>query len=285
MTEQMIDDTMSESAHCVRWIEVKRLCLALGLVLLCVAIVEIVAWGSRVNSESPLDAATGNANTLTNLRDAQIDRLRMAAAGRDAPALATLHQAAQAGNVLAMRAAASVLMLSAQQTEQLQGLHWAQLAAKKGDSGAQYLLGKAFFDGNAVLRPDRRQARAWFTSAAGQKHAQAAYFLGLIYQNAYGVEADAAQAAQWFKQSAELGNTDAMFMLANAYVIGAGVPSDPARAVQLYQAAAEQEHPLASQALSYALRDGTMGLSRYIQQAQEMMVEVEHALKHPRPVF
>ena len=286
MTRQMADSAMPESAQRLRWIEIKRFGMALGLVLLCAVTVEIVAWGYRANAGLPLDSATKQANTLATLPDAQIDRLRMAAVGgRDAAALATLQQVAQAGSVPAMRAVASVLLPSPQKSDVLQGLDWAQLAAKKGDSGAQYLLGKAFFDGNAALQADRQQARAWFASAAAQKHAQAAYFLGLIYQNAYGVMGDAVQAAQWFKQSADLGNPDAMFMLANAYVAGAGVPADPARAVQLYQAAAEQEHPLASQALGYALRDGTLGLKRNSQQAQEMMVEVEHALKHPRPVF
>lgn len=294
MTGRVTYSTMPSAAQRLLRIEVKQLGLGLGLawglvlglVLLCAATVAIVAWDYRANAAHAFGFDTAKASTLATLPDAQIDRLRMAAAGgHDAAALATLQQAAQAGNVLAMRAAASVLLLSAQKTEQLQGLSWAQLAAQKGDSGAQYLLGKAFFDGHAALPADRQQARAWFASAAGQKNAKAAYFLGLIYQNAYGVKADAVQASRWFKQSADLGNPDAMFMLANAYVAGAGVPTDPARAVQLYQAAAEQEHPLAAQALGYALRDGTLGLKRDSQQSQEMMVEVEHALRHPRPVF
>ena len=282
----MMQHTITTTVRRIGGVDIKRLGLALSLVLLCVATFGIVAWGYRANAAYAFGINTARASTLATLPAAQIDRLRMAAVGaRDAAALGSLQQAAQAGNVPAMRAAASVLLLSAQKTEQLQGLSWAQLAAQKGDSGAQYLLGKAFFDGHAALQADQQQARAWFASAAAQKHAQAAYFLGLIYQNAYGVKADAVQAAQWFKQSADWGNPDAMFMLANAYVAGAGVPTDPARAVQLYQAAAEQEHPLASQALGYALRDGTLGLKRDTQQSQEMMVEVEHALKHPRPVF
>ena len=277
---------MLESAQRPRWTAMKRFGLALGLVLLCAATAEIVAWGYRVNAAQGLDADAARLNTLATLPDAQVDRLRMAAAGgRDAAALASLQQAARAGNVSAMRAAASLLLLSPQKIEQLQGVNWAQVAAQKGDSGAQYLLGKALFDGNAALPADRQQARVWFENAAQQKHPQAAYFLGLMHQNAYGVKADPAQAVQWFKQSADLGNPNAMFMLANAYVAGAGVPTDQARAVQLYQAAAEQEHPLAAQALAYALRDGTLGLKRDSQQSQEMMVEVEHALKHPRPVF
>ena len=286
MTEQLAGNTMPDSAQRLRWIEIKRFCLAVGLVLLCVTTVEIVAQGYRANAAQPRGADIAKAGTLATLPDAQVDRLRMAAAdGRDAAALVSLQQAAQAGNLSAMRAAASVLLPSMQKTDARQGLNWAQLAAQKGDSGAQYLLGKALFYGNAALPADRHQARAFFENAAQQKHPQAAYFLGLMYQNAYGVPADPAQAAQWFRQSADLGNPNAMFMLANAYAAGAGVPTDQARAVQLYQGAAEQEHPLAAQALAYALRDGSLGLKRNSKESQEMMVEVEHALKHPRPVF
>lgn len=286
MTEQLAQNTTPIPAQRPRWIEIKRLGLVVGLVLLCAAMVEIVAQGYRANTAQPRGADTAKAGTPATLPDAQVDRLRMAAAGgRDEAALVSLQQAAQAGNLSAMRAVASVLLPSMRKTDVLQGLNWAQLAAQKGDSGAQYLLGKALFDGNAALPADRHRARAFFENSAQQKHPQAAYFLGLIYQNAYGVPADLAQAAQWFQKSADLGNPNAMFMLANAYAAGAGVPTDQARAVQLYQAAADQEHPLAAQALAYALRDGSLGLKRNSKESQEMMVEVEHALKHPRPVF
>lgn len=282
----MTANAMSESVQRSRWIQVKRVGLALTLLLICAATVKTVVWGYRVNASQQLDADTTKSNTLATLSEAAVDRLRMTAAGgRDALALASLQQAAQAGSVSAMRAAASVLLLSPQKADLLQGLQWVQLAAQKGDSGAQYLFGKALFDGNATLQVDRQQAKVWFESAAQQKHPQATYFLGLMHQNGYGVGADAVRAAQWFKQAADLGNPDAMFMLANAYVAGAGVPANQARAVELYRAAAEQEHPLAAQALSYALRDGTLGLKRNNQQSQEMMVEVEHALKHPRSTF
>ncbi|MBC7719344.1 MAG: sel1 repeat family protein [Chitinophagaceae bacterium] len=276
------------AAKCALWLKRHGLALRVGLgfTAVCAATAGVTAWGYQTNAKAQHAAVLAQAMTQTGLSDAQVDRLRMAAAGgRDAAALASLQRAAQAGNAAAMRASARVLLGSPQKSDLLQGLHWVQLAAQKGDSGAQYLLGKALFDGNAALQADRQQARVWFENAAQQHHAKAAYFLGLMHQNAYGVKADAALAAHWFKQSAEAGNPDAMFMLANAYEAGQGVPTNHAQAVALYQAAAEQEHPLASQALGYALRDGTLGLKRNSLQSQEMMVEVEHALKHPRPVF
>lgn len=220
------------------------------------------------------------------LQAAEVDRLRMKAAGAsDASALEQLQQAARHGNVDAMRAAASVMIAGKNKSSVERGLQWALRAAQQGDRRAQYLLGKTLFEGSAWRLPEHENARAWLEKSAVQQHSQAAYLLGLIYKNGYGIAMDEVAAVQWFERAADLGNPDAMFMLGNAYLAGEGVALDQSRAVRLYRAAAELEHPLASQMLGYALRDGTLGLARDSRQSQEMMVEVEHALKHPRDVL
>lgn len=245
-------------------------CAAGGL-LLCLGAIAIPLWQSLQQPTLP---------------PAAVDRLRMAAeSGRDPNALTRLQQAARHGNIDAQRAAAGILV-GAKDTRQLAtGVTWAKTAAARGDPGAQYLLGKVLFDGNAVQVRNRQQARFWFEQAALQQHAQATYFLGLIYKNGYGVASDTPRAAHWFDRSAALGNADAMFMLGTAYMDGIGVPANQARAAALFRQAAELEHPLAAQMLAYALRDGTLGLARDSRAAQEMVVEIDHALHHPRPVF
>ena len=221
-----------------------------------------------------------------DLPPAEIDRLRLrAGAGQDRLALKRLQQAAQHGSLAAQRASASVLLAGPDKVSVAQGLEFARTAAERGDSAAQYLLAKTLFDGTPVQRADRRQARLWFQKAAAQNHPQAAYFLGLIYKNGYGIALDHAAAAGWFARAAALGNPDAMFMLGNAYLDGDGVAQDQARARRLFQQAAELEHPLAAQMLGYALRDGALGLQPDARQSEQMMVEVEHALHHPRAVF
>ncbi|GAA4029455.1 tetratricopeptide repeat protein [Actimicrobium antarcticum] len=220
------------------------------------------------------------------LQAAEVDRLRMrAAAVHDPAALAQLRQAAGRGNLAAQRAAASVLLARGDTASVAEGLQFAQAAAQRGDSAAQYLLAKACFDGTSVQRADRPQARQWFDKAAQQGHPQAAYFLGLIYKNGYGVAIDRALAADWFARAAALGNPDAMFMLGNAFLDGDGVVADQTRAVQLFRQAAELEQPLAAQTLAVALRDGRFGLTRDPRQSSQMMEEVEHALHHPRGVL
>ncbi|MEC5217706.1 TPR repeat protein [Actimicrobium sp. GrIS 1.19] len=105
------------------------------------------------------------------------------------------------------------------------------------------------------------------------------------FQNGYGGAPDHRIAADWFARSAALGNPDAMYMLATALLAGDGVSADPVRALALLREAAEQEQLLAAQMLAYGFRDGTLGLPRDPRAAAQMVVEVEHALHHPRTVW
>ena len=220
------------------------------------------------------------------LQPAEIDRLRLRADnGQDRVALARLRQVAEHGDLDAQRAIASVQLGRVDKISVIQGLHFAETAARRGDRAAQYLLGKALFEGTSAEPADRAKALPWLQKSAVQDQPQAAYLLGLMYKNGYGVAANQIVASGWFARAAGLGNSDAMFMLGNAYLEGVGVAQDQAHALQLYQAAAALEQPLAAQMLSYALREGALGLAADLQQSREMMVEVEHALHHSRAVF
>ncbi|MBC7501575.1 MAG: sel1 repeat family protein [Herminiimonas sp.] len=223
---------------------------------------------------------------LSRLPPADIDRLRMHADhGKDASALKSLRLAASQGHAGAMQAAASVLLHHPQWDRDGDGLLLAQAAAQHGDSSAQYLLAKAYFDGAPSRQRDATLARQWFEKAAGQKHPQAAYLLGLIYKNGDGTAADPGQSAQWFERSAQLGNPDAMFMLANAHLAGEGVERNPREALRLYMTAAALEHPLAAQSIALAFKEGQLGLPQSERQSQQMMLGVAHSLRHPHSAF
>ena len=240
---------------------------ALGALLLCVVGAALLAAQLRTSVLQP----------------PEIDRLRLRAGGaNDRGALAQLVKAARGGNRDAQRASASVLLARMDQNSVALGLQFAKTAAERGDPAAQYLLARTLFDGNRNLPADRVLARAWLQKAAGQDHPQAAYLLGLIYKNGYGIGANQTAATAWFARAAAHGDADAMFMLATAYLEGAGVKADQAIALRWFQQAAEMEQPLAAQTLAYALRDGTLGLAPDARASAQMMVEVEHALHHPR---
>lgn len=216
-----------------------------------------------------------------NLSPEQVDRLRMQALAGQTQGLPDLRKAARRGNLAAQRAVAEVLLR--QPETAAEGVQFAEMAAAQGDVQTHFMLGQAYFSGNASGRrlPDMARARHWLELAAERKHAQAMYLLGLMHKSGYTGQVDLHQAVQWFARAVQLRNADAMFMLGNAYQAGEGVAADQAQALRLYKAAAELEHPLAVQTLALAYRDGGLGLKPDKREADLMMMEVAHILSHP----
>jgi TPR repeat protein len=69
--------------------------------------------------------------------------------------------------------------------------------------------------------------------------------LGLLYNNALGVERDTAAAAQWWRKAALLGDADGQAMLGAAYYLGAGVERDPVAALVWLTRARRARSPFA----------------------------------------
>ncbi|MBI3229971.1 MAG: sel1 repeat family protein [Burkholderiales bacterium] len=212
----------------------------------------------------------------------QIDRWRMQAmAGQGAQAIPELKRAAAENRVAAQRALAEVLLHKLETAQE--GMRYAEQAANNGDVAAQYMLGKAYFDGSGTITrvPDMARARHWLEVAAEHQHAQAMYLLGLMHKSGYGGSVDYAASVKWLARAVQLGHPEAMFMLANAYHDGQGVAQDQQQALRLYQAAAEKENPQAAQVLAMAYRDGSLGLKQDKAESEQMMREVAHILSHP----
>ena len=148
----------------------------------------------------------------------QIDQLSKAMQTNEIKSpLGTLRMAARQGNVNAMRALGSALLGDADYSRSLEGLHFMEEAAKRGDKEAQFLLGKAYFDGVATITklPDMGRARTWFDIAAEHEHPGAMYYLGLIYRFGYGVERDEERSGYWMGMAAGRGYGDAVIALEN----------------------------------------------------------------------
>ncbi len=212
----------------------------------------------------------------------QIDRWRMQAlAGQETQALPALRQAAKDGNAMAQRSLAEVLLRKADGAPE--ALQFAEQAAAQGDVLAQYMLGKAYFDGTVTANrmPDMAKARHWLESAAEKKNTSAMYLLGLMHQAGYGGPVDYPHANQWFAKAVQLGHAESMFMLGNAFANGQGVKQDNQQALRLYRAAAEKENPQAAQALALAYQQGGLGLQLDKKEADQMLLEVAHILSHP----
>jgi hypothetical protein len=87
-------------------------------------------------------------------------------------------------------------------------------------------------------------------------HAQAQFGLGVIYNDAMGVEQDYAEANYWFLRAAEQGYAAAQYNLGNAYKNGTGMAVDPKMAVIWWRKAAEQDFAPAQFNLGSALLEG-----------------------------
>jgi uncharacterized protein len=100
-----------------------------------------------------------------------------------------------------------------------------QAQAQAGKAGAQFVLGRAYEQGNKVPRNDELAAK-WYRAAAEQGDASAQNDLGLMLMSGRGVEKDKAEAVKWYKKAARQKNAAAMFNLGAAYYNGDGVAED-----------------------------------------------------------
>ncbi len=72
------------------------------------------------------------------------------------------------------------------------------------------------------------------TNLANAGHAEAQFFLALIYERGNGVQVDHKEAVRWYTQSALGGWSDSMFNLGQKYYKGQGVPADNTKAADLF---------------------------------------------------
>ncbi len=102
---------------------------------------------------------------------------------------------------------------------------------------------------------DYATAKAEWQELADSGNASAAYGLGLMYGNGFGVDMDDSLALKYYGIAAEQGHADAQFNMAVMHQNGWGVPQDETKANEWYEKAAEQGNTEAQVALGryYAL--------------------------------
>lgn len=99
--------------------------------------------------------------------------------------------------------------------------------ADKGDSDSQFRLGYRIAFGRHRERPTRwTEALHWWLKAADQGHARAMFYIGVCYDNGWGVEVDTEEAINWFKRAATGGHGPSAYNVSVAYMLGEGVNRD-----------------------------------------------------------
>lgn len=141
---------------------------------------------------------------------------------------------------------------------------WFELASLKGNSQAQYELGKLFYTGQGVDK-DYFNAREWWIESALQGNLDAQQKLGYLYSEGLGVERDFEKAKLWYSKAAKQGHAEAQTLLGSLYHEGNRIPTDYSEAFKWYKLAAEQGHPHAQYTLATLYHDGRGTQVDYIQ--------------------
>jgi hypothetical protein len=96
-----------------------------------------------------------------------------------------------------------------------------------------------------------------FMEAAEQGHAEAQFYLGLMYLEGIGVLKNYAEAFKWFRMAAEQGHAGAQTSLGAMYASGRGVPRDYVMSYMWANLAASQGEETASELRSIAAEEMT----------------------------
>ena len=113
---------------------------------------------------------------------------------------------------------------------------------------AQYYVGLMYENGYGVKEHDYKEACKWYEKAAEQEYAPALNQLGYMYYKGTGVDADLDQAIYYHKLSAMQGYAAAQINLGYLYENGIGVEQNYETALKYYQMAAEQDNEGAREA-------------------------------------
>ncbi|AYD03218.1 tetratricopeptide repeat protein [Neorhizobium sp. NCHU2750] len=118
--------------------------------------------------------------------------------------------------------------------EQRLAAHYFRLAAEKGNATAAYKLGEIYENGWGVS-PDPIQAFAWYMQAAARGDRYGQLKVGWCYQKGIAVQPDQKIAAIWYRIAAENGNIWGYHMLGFMLADGDGVVKDVALARRYFE--------------------------------------------------
>ena len=124
---------------------------------------------------------------------------------------------------------------------------------------AQHDLGALYTAGQAGVTQNYERAGFWFEKAAEQGIGNAAYNLGVLYQQGLGAEQDLQRALDWYRRAAQLGHPEAQYNLGISYIEGVGTRYNPNMAAAFFQQAAFNGVAEAAYNLGLILENGLLG--------------------------
>lgn len=181
---------------------------------------------------------------------------------KDTASIDQLTRWAERGLTIAQRELA--LVHATQPATRTQAVHWLKQSSHAGDTQAQFMLGKAYHEGQLGLVQDYAKAWTLFLSAA-KTDSQASFMLSRMAKFGQGVPKDMKESVRWLHVSSDQGNGQAMYLLSTAYANGDGADKNPNLARHWLEESAEKHFPVALQALALEMEltgetDGHHGL-------------------------
>ncbi len=139
-----------------------------------------------------------------------------------------------------------------------------QLSKQDEQALTPFQLGLLAFEANQY----GRALEYWLPMAeAGYDDAQ--FYIGVMFEGGYGVQASPEIAVHWYEEAANLGNMHAQHSLAVAYAKGTGVEQDIQKAVYWWGRAATQGNADAQYNLGIVYATGKDGVKADITQAEK----------------
>jgi len=124
---------------------------------------------------------------------------------------------------------------------------------------AQHDLAALYTAGQAGVTQNFERAAFWFEQAAHQNLPNAAYNLGVLYQQGLGQEQDIERALDWYRRAALSGHAEAQYNLGTAYIESVGTRYNPAMAAAFFEQAAYAGIVEAAYNLGLILENGLLG--------------------------
>jgi len=134
--------------------------------------------------------------------------------------------------------------------------------AEDGVLSSVFILGKMYQEGKC-MKKDFELAHKWLSQAAAKGHAEAKFYLGLLYYDK-GPKKDFVKALIWFKQAYQAGDTNSMYYMGEAYLLGKGVRKNQRQAeVWLKHASVSNNDPRAHYLIGYLYHKGIKRRQNY----------------------
>lgn len=151
---------------------------------------------------------------------------------------------------------------------------------------AQHDLAALYTAGQAGVTQNYERAAFWFRQAAFHGIGNAAYNLGVLYQQGLGQTQDLQRALDWYRRAAQLSHPEAQYNLGIAYIEGIGTRYNPNMAAAFFQQAAFSGIVEAAYNLGLILENGLLGevrpddaLKWYRAASENGNVDAQEALK------